>query len=186
MNWTKFNIVLSVITIVVMGFVVLNPAHASSGCLDKHENVSRINPTELSDYQKCVHKFYGNTAGTVGTGTVWFYANGEFHHVSKDDVLNATGDDLEHLIVKTILQDAAAKQLAEAQAQLETLNAARLLLEGEVGDLKTLNASLATQVATLTTKVATLEALTTQSSITAYVTTRSVDQEIQFQVTTMS
>ena len=66
MNWTNFTIGLSVVTIVVMGFIVLSPAHASSGCLDKHENVSRINPTELSDYQKCVHKHYGNDVGTVG------------------------------------------------------------------------------------------------------------------------
>ena len=29
MNWTKFNIGLSVVTIVVMGFFVLAPAHAS-------------------------------------------------------------------------------------------------------------------------------------------------------------
>ena len=82
MNWTNFTIGLSVVTIVVMGFIVLSPAHASSGCADKHENVTRFNPTELSDYQKCVFEHYGKTSGEMGS-FVWFAIDGEYYHIQQ-------------------------------------------------------------------------------------------------------
>ena len=78
MNWTNFTIGLATVTIVVMGFIVLNPAYASSGCSEKHENVTRFNPTELSDYQKCVYEHYGRTSGQHGS-FVWFAVDGEFY-----------------------------------------------------------------------------------------------------------
>ena len=52
------------------------PAYASSGCADKHEKVTRFNPTTLSDYQKCVYDHYGKTSGVAGK-FVWFAIDGE-------------------------------------------------------------------------------------------------------------
>ena len=60
---------IAAITIAVFVFVGLPyAAFASSGCSEKHENVSRFNPTELSDYQKCVFEWTSEKkSGTVGT-----------------------------------------------------------------------------------------------------------------------
>ena len=46
------------VMVALFGLAIV-PAYASSGCADKHENVTRFNPTELSDYQKCVYEHYG-------------------------------------------------------------------------------------------------------------------------------
>ena len=142
MNWTNFTIGLSMVTIVVMGFIVLSPAHASSGCADKHENVTRFNPTELSDYQKCVHEFYGRTSG-AHAGFVWFAVDGKFYHIDKDEILNATGSDIEHLVVKTILEDGLAEKIAQYETDIEVMarvlgdrNEKVLELQGELDELQ--------------------------------------------------
>ena len=134
MNWTKFNIVLSVITIVVMGFVVLNPAWASSGCADKHENVSRFNPTELSDYQKCVFKWKGQEVGTIGEH-IWMQHNGEFIYIKMDKLVGKSNAQVEQVIIKTVVDQAVKAELTQAQADLATMERLKL---GAEADLKTL------------------------------------------------
>ena len=156
MNWTNFTIGLSVVTIVVMGFIVLSPAHASSGCADKHENVSRINPTELSDYQKCVFDYYGKTSGVHGN-FLWFSLNGEFYHIQKDDIIDTTPDGIQRLIVKTILEDDVAAKLEEAQTMLElaSMNERKYAeeireLKERIGNLQEITEGLATDAYQLT------------------------------------
>ena len=70
--------------------------------LDKHENVSRINPTELSDYQKCVHKHYGNEVGTVGD-YIWMQHNGEFIYIKMDKLVGKSNAQVQQVIIQTIV-----------------------------------------------------------------------------------
>ena len=96
-------------------------AHASSGCSEKHENVSRFNPTELSDYQKCVYAWKGQTSGQHGN-FVWFAVGDTFYEIQKTEILNTTGNDFEHLIVKTILEDGAAAKIAQYEQDIEVMS----------------------------------------------------------------
>ena len=124
MNWTNFTIGLSVITIVVMGFIVLSPAHASSGCLDKHENVSRFNPTELSDYQKCVHEHYGNETGVVGK-YIWMQHNGDYIYIPIADLAGKSEEAMVEVIVERIVIveiEAERADLLNKLTVLESLN----------------------------------------------------------------
>ena len=177
MNWTKFNIGLSVITIVVMGFVVLNPAFAmaNSGCADKHENVSRFNPTDLSDYQKCVFEWNGTTSGIVGD-YVWFNGGGEYFYIHKNQIMGKTHAGIEKVVegvvLRQLLEQASEDAVADGEAQIETLRVEIKVVEKTITVIETviqevvdqatidaLNATIATHVATIATKEASIAAL---------------------------
>ena len=132
MNWTNFTIGLSVVTIVVMGFIVLSPAHASSGCLDKHENVTRFNPTELSDYQKCVHEHYGNEVGTVGK-YLWINHEGAYTYIPMKELAGKS----EAAVIETVIEYVIKTEIRTITTNIEKLRELAALGAIDADTLKT-------------------------------------------------
>ena len=105
---------------VAMFALAIVPAYASSGCADKHENVSRFNPTELSDYQKCVFKWKGQEVGTVGQH-IWMQHNGEFIYIKMDKLVGKSNAQIETVVINTIIKTVIDNELLEAERKLVVL-----------------------------------------------------------------
>ena len=112
---------IAAITIAVFVFVGLPyAAFASSGCSEKHENVSRFNPTELSEYQKCVFEWTGQEIGTIGH-YIWMQHNGDYIYVPIADLQGKSRAKQERVIVKTIVEIQLETEIREIRTQIEVL-----------------------------------------------------------------
>ena len=110
-------------------------AHASSGCSEKHENVSRVNPTELSDYQKCVYAWKGQEIGTVGN-YIWMQHNGDFIHIHKDKLIGKSQEDVRDEIFKAAIGQEIADELAQSKADLAAMERLQLGTKQQLEDLQ--------------------------------------------------
>ena len=110
-------------------------------CADVHENISRFNPTELSDFQKCVAIEFDHDSGVVGKN-VWVRIGEQFSYTPIADLRGKSRDEAATIIADDFASIALVTELEE---QVE-------LLEGEIDVLEAaaLEAGAALEAAEMT------------------------------------
>lgn len=111
------KIILSIAAVAMSMSVAAPSFAASSGCADKYENESRFNPTELSDFQKCVFAWNGTESGTVGSN-FWFIANGEYFYMPLANLQGLTRDTIRERMVSMIVVSGLETKIEGLRADL--------------------------------------------------------------------
>ena len=134
--------------------IIASVMAGTTACSDHFENVSRFNPTDLSDYQMCVHTVHGHEAGTVGKH-LWVQIDGQFFTVGLDELKGKNQNDMLDVVNKSIAEQVLEAEIETLEAQIETQEAAIELLKAagvtSAATIKTLNATIATQKTTIGT-----------------------------------
>lgn len=104
----------------IMETIVASVVAGSSVCSDHFENVSRFNPTDLSDFQKCVYMSNGTTSGVHGS-FFWAEVGGEHYYLPVKDIAGKSKQKIEEMMIDLIIVGQFKAKIAELQAQVDAL-----------------------------------------------------------------
>ena len=125
--------------------IIASVIAGTSVCSDHFDNVSRFNPTDLSDYQQCFHITNDNHSGLVGNN-LWVRDGNNFVYIAKSQYAGRSQEAIKEIIVKEIIVERVRTEVTEDLTRIHALMA-------EINTLR----PLAESIPALQTRITALE-----------------------------